>query len=77
MSGNGQPAKKNAQQILDALADEITDQFRGGERPRLHDYLRRYPQFATELERIFIAIATLHASCTDDPEAATNGEDSQ
>ena len=52
--------------MLDQLADEVTERFRRGRKPRVGDYIRRYPQFADELERIFIAITSLHDSRDDD-----------
>ncbi len=76
MSGADENSK-DAQRNLDALADEITDQFRGGGKPRVRDYIRRYPQFANELEKIFTVIASLQASRADGPGGATNGEDDQ
>jgi hypothetical protein len=46
--------------LLDHLAEELTDRFKRGERPRLQVYVELYPQLASDLRQIFDALILLH-----------------
>jgi serine/threonine protein kinase len=56
--------------VLDLLANEIALRHERGERPRLQEYLSRFPQLANPLQRRFPALAAL-ADIADGEEPST------
>src|SRR5262245_57114263 len=58
--------------LIAALADEFTLRLRGGERPRLEDYVARHPGLAERIRKVFEAVSLMEL--TRSSEFAAGGE---